>query len=105
MSRLAQLNSLLSESPGDEFILFAIAKEYEKLDNLKLSEEYYLKLKSINNQYVGLYYHLAKLYEELDNKSAALKIYDEGILIAKKLNDFHSLSELMNAKNNFELDF
>lgn len=102
--RLTTLKSMLKASPTDEFLHFAIAKEYEKLDDLTLAEEYFLKLKELNIEYIGLYYHLAKLYEKQEKTELAIATYNDGITIGKKLNEFHALSELMNAKNNLELD-
>ena len=95
---------MLQESPLDEFLHFAIAKEYEKIGDYILAEEYYIKLKEINGDYVGLYYHLAKLYEKTEKPDLALGIYNEGINIGKRLNEFHAISELMNAKKNLELE-
>ena len=58
--RLKRLQSFLDASPGDSFILFAIAKEYEKLNQPNEALDHYLTLKSNDPEYVGLYYHLGK---------------------------------------------
>lgn len=102
-SRLTRLFTFLKESPDDSFLLFAIAKEYEKLEDLDNALDYYLKLVAIDPDYVGTYYHLGKLYEEEEETEKALVAYQDGILIAKKIKDQHALSELMNAKMNLEL--
>jgi len=34
----------------------------------------------------------------------ALNIYEEGIIVARQLNDTHALSELKNAKMNLEIE-
>ena len=102
--RLQQLLNLLEESPEDSFLLFAIAKEYEKIDNLELALSYFQKLINLDPNYVGTYYHLGKLYEQLEKVSLALSIYEQGIVIAKSLKDQHALSELMGVKMNLELD-
>lgn len=101
--RLTQLMSFLKESPDDAFILFAIAKEYEKLGDNSTALEYYLKLKAIDPDYIGTYYHLGKLYEVETSEAKALDIYQKGIEIAKKIKDQHALSELMGAKVNLEM--
>lgn len=103
-SRLAKLMDFLKESPDDSFILFAIAKEYEKLGTTKEALEYYEKLTIIDPDYVGTYYHLGKLREEKEEAEAALTIYQKGIDIAKKIKDQHALSELMGAKMNLEME-
>jgi len=102
-NRLDTLLTYLNDSPTDSFILFAIAKEYEKLDHLDRALKYYLQLKTADEDYVGLYYHLGKLYEEIDEDILALSTYADGIALAKKLKDLHALSELNNAKVNLEL--
>ena len=96
------LQDMMSEDPTDPFILYAIAKEWEKIDEQK-AIEHYLVLKTNHPEYVGMYLHLGKLYEEAENFVDARMIYDEGILIAKKLADFHSLSELSSARTNLDI--
>ena len=96
--RLKQLMTFLDNSPGEPFIVFAIAKEYEGLGDREKALEYYLKLESSDSDYVGTYYHLGKLYEQLNEDSKAFFTYKRGIEIAKNIGDQHSLSELAGAK-------
>ncbi len=103
-NRIDSLLAFLKEDPEDNFVRFALAKEYEKMGTLKMALDTYLSLKEIDPDYVGLYYHLGGLYEILSEKEKAMKVYEEGIVVAKKLADFHSLSELHNAKTNLEID-
>lgn len=98
------MKSFLEDDPKDTFVLFALAKEYEKLNVLKMAIETYEKLKQVDPDYVGLYYHLANAYVLVSDKENAAKTYEDGIEVAKKLADFHALSELHNAKTNFELE-
>jgi tetratricopeptide (TPR) repeat protein len=95
---------MLIESPDDSFLLFALAKEFEKMDRLEDALSTYLLLKEKSPEYIGLYYHLGKLYEEFSEPEKALKVYDEGINLAKKIADFHALSELNNARTNCEIE-
>lgn len=97
-NRLQQLFNFLQSSPGDSFILFAIAKEYEKLGDKEKALEYYLKLEETDPEYVGTYYHLGKLYEQFDKIKTAFFTYKKGMEIARKAGDQHSLSELAGAK-------
>ncbi len=96
--RLQQLFQYLAASPKDAFLLFAVAKEYEGLDAPQQALEYYLKLREADANYVGLYYHLGKLYEKQDNWDAALEAYDAGIAVAKAQGDRHAHSELAGAR-------
>lgn len=102
--RLDQLKGLLENDPEDSFVLFALAKEYENLESFDTAIDTYEKLRSVDPNYVGLYYHLGGLYAELDNPETALDIYTTGIQIAEKQVDLHALSELKSAKLNLELE-
>lgn len=103
-SRLQQLEQLLESSPTDSFLLFAIAKEQEKLKAEAQALKYYEKLVTLDPQYVGTYYHLAKLHEKQENFEKALEVYQAGMVIAKQLGAQHALAELSSAKLNLELE-
>ncbi len=98
MKRLEQLKSLLADAPGDSFITFAIAKEYEKIGNTDEALNHYLMIAKNEPNYVGLYYHLGKLYEERSDISTAISTYEKGMEIAKAAGDDHAFSELAGAK-------
>ena len=102
--RLNQLLGMLEDDPKDSFLRYAVAKEYEngQLDQEALEE--YLSIKKNDPDYVGMYYHLAKLYEKLENVDLAMQTYIEGVDVAKRLSDFHALSELNSAKMNLEME-
>jgi len=103
-NRIDTLLKFLEDDPQDSFIMFALAKEYEKIGTLKKAHDTYNKLKDMDPDYVGLYYHLAALQIELAMPEKALETYDKGIEVAKKVADFHALSELHTAKMNLEID-
>ena len=96
-NRLNKLLAMYDEKNHDSFVLFAVAVEYGYTGDKTNAIVTFEKLRSIDPEYVGLYYHLAHLYEEQGQKDQALLIYDEGINKAKKQADFHALSELANA--------
>ena len=102
--RLQRLLEFLEEQKDDSFILFAIAKEYESMEEYEKAEERYMYLKSLDPKYVGLYYHLGQLQEELQKPEDAMATYNEGIAIAKEIKDHHALSELQGVKVNLELE-
>ena len=103
-NRIERLKSIIVENPNDTFALFALAKEMEKTSELENAAQLIEKLLVIDRMYVGAYYHLAKIYEQLDEIKKALNIYESGIEVATELNDLHSLSELKNAKMNLEIE-
>ena len=89
-------------APGDSFVLFAIAKEYEKGGDTTRALEYYEKLRDSDPGYVGLYYHLGKLFEQNRDHENAVLAYKQGIEMARKASDFHALGELNGALLNLE---
>jgi Tfp pilus assembly protein PilF len=103
-NRLEHLKSLIVDKPNDTFTLFALAKEYEKENELANAAQLFEKLLLVDIKYVGAYYHLAKIYEQLNEVKKALNIYEAGISVAQELNNQHALSELKNAKMNLEIE-
>lgn len=103
-ARLDTLLTMLAADPQDSFIHYALAKEYESLGNYDMALKTFLALKENDPSYVGLYYHLGKLYEVLERPMDALIVYDQGITCGKKQSDFHAISELSNAKTNLEME-
>ncbi|MEZ4961749.1 MAG: tetratricopeptide repeat protein [Saprospiraceae bacterium] len=96
--RLNQLLAFHTSNPKDEFILFALAKEYEKHGDEKKALLHYLELVDHSPNYVGTYYHLGKLYEKMQELSHAFSTYKKGMEVARNHNDQHALSELAAAK-------
>lgn len=96
--RLQQLLTFLERSPKEPFIRFAIAKEYEKLGDLQQALQYYQLTATDSPDYVGTYYHLGKLQEQLDAPADAWATYSKGMDIARQAGDQHSLAELAGAR-------
>lgn len=105
MNRLEQLLQFHSENPGDPFIRYCLALEYDKNGNADEALRYFEELISTNEQYTATYYHLGKLYEKLKRKDDAEKIYSKGLQITQSLKDMHAYSELLNAKNELVNDY
>lgn len=101
--RIIRLKEMYSKDPTDQFVIYALAQEYLKSEEYKESISYFDLLKSINPDYVGLYYHLAAAHAALEDIEKAMAVYEEGIHIATQLKDLHALSELKNAKLNLEM--
>ncbi|HOY06002.1 MAG TPA: tetratricopeptide repeat protein [Saprospiraceae bacterium] len=100
--RLEQLTTLLESAPNDAFLLFALAKEHETLHNAPEALAFYLRLLKTDPGYVGLYYHLGKLYEQQQDFDNAIQTYKQGIEVSKKAGDRHAMSELNGALLNLE---
>jgi tetratricopeptide (TPR) repeat protein len=102
VNRIEYLQKLLESTPNDSFLLFALAKEFETKGDKQEALGLFLRLQASDEGYVGLYYHLGKLYEKLEDQDQAVFTYKKGIEIAKKLKDHHAASELMGALLNIE---
>ncbi|MCB0631490.1 MAG: tetratricopeptide repeat protein [Saprospiraceae bacterium] len=98
MDRLKILLQLLDENPEDNFVLFALAKEYEKRSDDEQARSYYERLQDINEHYTGLYYHLGKLWERNGDPAHAFAVYTKGMEIARRTGEQHALSELAGAR-------
>jgi tetratricopeptide (TPR) repeat protein len=98
MTRLEQLRSLLSDSPQDSFLLFALAKEFESQGDDEQARTHYEQLRQAAPDYIGLYYHLGKLLERQKDPAAAVAVYRDGIERARGAGDLHAMSELAGAK-------
>lgn len=98
MSRFDQILEFLKKSPEDPFLNFALAKEYEKMENWKAALEQYNILIKKNPRYIGTYYHYGNLYRCLGNKNKALEIFNKGITIATDMREYHALGELNQVK-------
>lgn len=97
-ARMQQLLQLLESAPGDSFLLFAVAKEYEKAGDEAQALAQYEQLRAGDPGYVGLYYHLGKLLEKMDRPDDAKAAYDQGLETAKAAGDRHAWSELSAAR-------
>ncbi|NQV73441.1 hypothetical protein HQ496_09975 [bacterium] len=76
---------------------FALAAEYRKLGRLQDAVGTFERLKAKDGQYVGLYYHLGKLNEEMNDVERAITVYREGIVVANQVSDLHARAELQSA--------
>jgi tetratricopeptide (TPR) repeat protein len=102
-TRMEQLQALLRDSPGDAFLQFAIAKEYEVVGDFPSALHAYEQLGASEPGYVGLYYHWGKLLERLERTDEARDVYDRGLDISKAAGDRHAWSELSAARMNMDI--
>ncbi len=99
INRLERLHEFFENEPNDPFLKYALATEYLRLNNTEEALRYYLDLVDKHTDYIGTYYHLGKLYERLGKENDALKTYEQGIEVGRRIKDQHALGELMGAYN------
>ena len=97
MDRIPKLLDFLQTSPNDNFLKHALALEYIKINELSKARSLFEDILTQNPDYIGSYYHLAKLLEQTGEKENAINWYEKGMAAAKKAGDNHAYNELQNA--------
>lgn len=103
MNRLSILRKYLEEDPSDPFNIYALALELLKSDRQQ-AKTYFDELIAKHPQYIPTYYHAAKLYESLDQREDAIKIYERGILAAKETGDNKAMRELRSSLDELQFE-
>lgn len=102
--KIATLTQYLKKNPGDSFTKFALALELLKQEDSTKARKLFESIRTKDPEYLGVYYHLGKLYEREGDPERAHRIYEEGIDIARKQEENRTLSELQEAKSMLEWD-
>ena len=99
MSRLEELEKMLDESPGDPFLIFALAKEYEKQEGTLQALLMYEHLVTNYPSYIATYYHYANVLHRAGNKNEAQRLLEKGIEEGTKAKEMHAVSEMRGLLN------
>ncbi|HEY1017597.1 MAG TPA: hypothetical protein VGE25_01260 [Sediminibacterium sp.] len=97
MDRIAKIKEFLVANPADNFLRHALALEYMKLGEDAVARELFEAILTESPDYVGSYYHLAKLLEKMEARELAIAWYEKGMAAAKQAGDNHAYSELQAA--------
>lgn len=97
IERIEKLKEYLMVSPNDSFLQHALALEYIKLGNDEDARRLFEEILKREPEYIGSYYHLAKLLERLELTDEAIKVYEKGLEEAKNAGDNHAFGELKGA--------
>jgi Tfp pilus assembly protein PilF len=97
MDRIAQLNDFLKNNPNDAFVQHALALEHIKKGDDATARTLFENILTQNEDYVGSYYHLAKLLERTGARDEALAVYEKGMAKSKALGENHAYNELLAA--------
>lgn len=101
MDRIEKLKAFLAQNPADSFVQHALALEYVKLNKDTEARQEFEALLERDENYVGSYYHLAKLLERMNDRNKAVACYEKGLQVAKALRDNHAYNELQAAYEDF----
>lgn len=97
MDRIARIKEFLQSNPKDNFLRHALALEYVKLGEDNAARELFEAVLTESPDYIGSYYHLAKLLEKMEQTPLAIEWYEKGMAAAKKAGDNHAYNELQAA--------
>ena len=97
MNRIAKILEFLKDAPTDNFLRHALALEYIKEGNDTAAKELFINILTQSPDYVGSYYHLAKLLQRNNETEQAIEWYEKGMKAAKQAGDNHSYGELQSA--------
>ena len=97
MERMEKLKEFLSANPTDSFLQHALALEYIKIGNDASARKLFEEILTRDKNYIGSYYHLAKLLERMGEPDLAIQWYEKGMAAAKASGDQHAYNELQMA--------
>jgi tetratricopeptide (TPR) repeat protein len=97
MNRIEKIQEMLKASPNDNFLRHALALEMVKEGNDEEAKQLFLQILNESPDYIGSYYHLAKLLERNGDIESAILWYEKGMKAAKEAKDNHAYTELQSA--------
>lgn len=97
LTRIEQLLKFLEEDPNDAFSLYALALEYQH-EQPEEALRLFNQLLASHPDYLPVYYQAAALSGENGKVEEAFKLYEAGIELARKQNNFTTLKELQAAR-------
>lgn len=97
MDRIEKILEFLQTNPKDNFLRHALALEYIKIGHDLKARILFEEILTESPEYIGSYYHLAKLLEKLELIDKAITCYEKGMIAAKDAKDNHAYNELQAA--------
>ena len=97
MNRIEKILEFLNQQPKDNFLRHALALEYIKIGEDLKARDLFIEILEETPDYIGSYYHLAKILEKLQEKATAIEWYEKGMAAAKLAKDDHAYRELQAA--------
>lgn len=97
MERIGKLKEMLAANPQDSFLQHAMALEYIKAGNDVEARRLFEALLNHDEDYIGSYYHLAKLLQRNGEIENAIHCFEKGMEKARAAGDRHALNELRSA--------
>ena len=97
MNRIEKIVEFLAQQPQDNFLRHALALEYIKIGEELKAKDLFIEILTQYPDYIGSYYHLAKVLEKLALREEAIVWYEKGMAAAKLAKEDHAYRELQSA--------
>ena len=94
MDRVAMLNEILAENPGDAFARYGLALEYSKAGDVQSAMQEFAKLLADHPEYVPGYFMAAQTLAAASRNDEARKMLTDGIAHARQAGNSHAQSEM-----------
>jgi len=96
-TNIKRLALFLKKNPNDSFSKFALALELLKQNEVSKSRILFESVLEQDPEYLGVYYHLGKLYEQIGLLKKAKYLYDKGIELSIAQENSRTETELKDA--------
>jgi len=93
-ARAQQLQKMLQRQPDDPFLLYGMAMEHKKANDLPAALHWLDRVTQKDPNYCYAYYQRGQVHEMLGDTAAARKAYRDGIEAAVRSGDGHARDEL-----------
>lgn len=94
MSRLEQLQQMLSKEPNDTFLRYAVAMELRSQEQFEASLAAFSALRQQQPPHVPSFFMSGQLLAELDRIDESRAVLRDGIEIARRVGDHHAAGEM-----------
>jgi len=94
MDRIAMLNEILAQNPGDAFARYGLAMEYSNTGKVEQAMEEFGKLLTSNPDYTAGYFMAAQTLAKAGRQEEAKKMLGDGIASARRTGNGHAQAEM-----------
>lgn len=102
--KIRELAESLQKNPDDSFLKFALALELLKKDDVTKAKVLFESVLRQDPDYLGVYYHLGKLYERQGRFEDAKKMFSDGLKVALVQQDDRTALELKDALESINIE-
>lgn len=95
--KISKLARSVQKDPADTFSKFALALELLKVNRVEKAQVLFEAILKQDPEYLGVYYHLGKLYQQRGMFKKAEKLFRDGVKLAEMKGDLRTKSELSEA--------